>query len=112
MRHSRARSLLVVVVVLIVAAVIVWRARGQNPAPSGELYGNGIIETTEVDVSAKVAGQITSLRVDEGDPVRANDVLAEHPDIARRLHASHVRFLEQLGTPEEFLAHRRQLVLP
>ena len=77
MRHSRARSLLVVVVVLIVAAVIVWRARGQNPAPSGELYGNGIIETTEVDVSAKVAGQITSLRVDEGDPVRANDVLAQ-----------------------------------
>ena len=69
--------MLVVVVVLIVAAVIVWRARGQNPAPSGELYGNGIIETTEVDVSAKVAGQITSLRVDEGDPVRANDVLAQ-----------------------------------
>jgi len=77
MRHSRARSVLVVVVVLIVAAAIVWRARGQSPAPSGELYGNGIIETTEVDISAKVAGKITSLRVDEGDPVRPNDILAQ-----------------------------------
>jgi len=77
MRHSRARSVLVVVVVLIVAAVIVWRARGQSPAPSGELYGNGIIETTEVDISAKVAGKITSLLVDEGNPVRPNDVLAQ-----------------------------------
>jgi HlyD family secretion protein len=67
----------VVVVVLIVAAAIVWRARGQSPAPSGELYGNGIIETTEVDISAKVAGKITSLRVDEGDPVRPNDILAQ-----------------------------------
>jgi len=77
MRHSRARSVLVVVVVLIVAAAIVWRARGQSPAPSGELYGNGIIETTEVDISAKVAGKITSLLVDEGNPVRPNDILAQ-----------------------------------
>lgn len=46
------------------------------------------------------------------DPGQKRNVLAERPDIARRLHASHVRFLEELSTPEEFLAHRRELVLP
>jgi HlyD family secretion protein len=66
-----------IVVVVVVVGIFVWRARERSGPPADQLYGNGIIETTEVDVSAKVAGKITLLRVDEGDPVRPNDILAQ-----------------------------------
>jgi len=44
------------------------------------------------------------------DPGQTKNVLAEHPDVAARLHEEHVRVLEELGTPEEYLENRRVLV--
>jgi arylsulfatase A-like enzyme len=43
------------------------------------------------------------------DPGQKNNVLADHPDLAARLHAEHVAMLESLGTAEEHLANRRAL---
>jgi HlyD family secretion protein len=62
---------------LAVVGLILWRSRERNAAPASDLYGNGIIETHEVDLSAKVAGKITSLRVDEGSPVAEGQIIAE-----------------------------------
>lgn len=45
------------------------------------------------------------------DPGHTRNVIAEHEDVARRLHAEHVRLLEKLGTPEEHLQHRRVFAL-
>ena len=42
----------------------------------GTLRVSGHVEATEVQVAAEVAGRITELRVDEGDRVRAGDVIA------------------------------------
>jgi multidrug resistance efflux pump len=66
-----------IAVIAVIVGIVLWRAGARNATPPDELYGNGIIETTEVAISAKVAGKITLLRVDEGDPVRPNDVLAQ-----------------------------------
>jgi len=41
------------------------------------------------------------------DPGEQNDLAADHPDIAQRLHAAHVETLEGIGTPEDTLALRR-----
>ncbi len=62
---------------LVIIGLIIWRTEKREAPPTNELYGNGIIETTEVNISAKVAGKIAVLRVDEGDPIRVNDIVAE-----------------------------------
>ncbi|MFB3881260.1 MAG: efflux RND transporter periplasmic adaptor subunit [Armatimonadota bacterium] len=77
MGHRKARYVAVLAAVILIAAIVVWRTRERGGPPSDQLYGNGIIETIEVDVSAKVAGKLTSLRVDEGDSVRTGDLIAE-----------------------------------
>ena len=51
-----------------------WHDRDQTPP--GTLAGNGIVEATEVDVSAKVAGKILTLTVREGDEVQAGQLIA------------------------------------
>ena len=77
MRPRGARLVLPIALALAVVGLILWRSRERNAAPASDLYGNGIIETHEVDLSAKVAGKITSLRVDEGSPVAEGQIIAE-----------------------------------
>lgn len=43
------------------------------------------------------------------DPAQRYNVYAESRDIAVKLHADHVHFLERLGMSEDYLCHRRQL---
>jgi HlyD family secretion protein len=43
---------------------------------NGAIRGSGLIETTEVVVSAEVSGRVLHLRVNEGAVVRENDTLA------------------------------------
>jgi len=45
------------------------------------------------------------------DPTQQKNLIGQHPDLARRLHAEHLRMLEEVGTPEEHLRHRRHLAL-
>jgi len=77
MAHSKARYVVAVTIVIVIAGIILWRSRELGGPPADELYGNGTIEATEVDVSAKVAGKIVSLPVEEGDPVNAGDLIAQ-----------------------------------
>ena len=43
------------------------------------------------------------------DPGQEKNVFGERREIAKRLHATHVKMLEELGTPEEYLENRREL---
>ena len=45
------------------------------------------------------------------DPTHTKNVIAENEDVARRLHAEHVEFLQKLDTPEEHLKHRKVFAL-
>jgi len=44
------------------------------------------------------------------DPKQEKNVLEENIEVARSIHAQYVKFLEELGTPEEYLQNRRQLL--
>lgn len=44
------------------------------------------------------------------DPKQKRNVFAENRAVAEQLHAEHVRMLEELGTREEYLGNRRNLV--
>ncbi len=48
----------------------------EAPPPSNALTASGNVEATEVQVAAEVGGRIVELRVDEGDRVKAGDVIA------------------------------------
>jgi len=65
--------------VLAVLAVLAWAGWWlyEQRATAGRLFGSGSIEATQVDVSPKVSGRVIRLMVDEGDRVRAGQVLAE-----------------------------------
>lgn len=74
--HKRVRAVVLAIVILAVGAVS-WWLWGMRPAePQNTVLASGTIEATEVDVSAKVSGRILKLLVDEGDTVRAGQVIA------------------------------------
>ncbi len=38
-----------------------------------------------------------------------HNVIHWHADVARKLHREHVKFLQALGMPEQYLQHRLEL---
>jgi HlyD family secretion protein len=54
---------------------LINRLRGRD-MPEGIVKANGRLEATEVDVSAKYAGRLATLTVNEGDEVTAGQVVA------------------------------------
>ncbi|CAG0997365.1 hypothetical protein MTYP_02641 [Methylophilaceae bacterium] len=65
--------------VLLVAAVIGLSARmyfDRNQDSDAVISGNGRIEATEIDVSARSAGRIEEILVNDGDFVKAGQILA------------------------------------
>jgi multidrug resistance efflux pump len=64
-------------IVIAAAGWAVWDFALRRPAtPADRLFGNGTIETTEVDVTAPVSGTLISLVVQEGDSVRTHQLIA------------------------------------
>ncbi len=79
---------ILIVVVLGAAGWLIWRPAGNE---SGLVSGNGRIEATEVNVSAKLGGRVQEILVHEGDFVKANQPLARMQSdtlIAQRNEAS------------------------
>lgn len=53
----------------------IWR-QSQPKLPVGIVFGNGRIEADEIDIDTKFAGRIFEMLADEGDMVKASQVLA------------------------------------
>ncbi len=58
------------------AAFVLWLALKPGDLPDGIVGGNGRIEAIEIDVSAKTPGRIRDIAADEGDFVKAGQVVA------------------------------------
>ncbi|MFP5296240.1 MAG: HlyD family secretion protein [Alphaproteobacteria bacterium] len=65
-----------VVALAVAAAVTAWQVRQPPGLPAGVASGNGRIEAVEIDIAAKTAGRVKAILVDEGDFVRAGQLLA------------------------------------
>lgn len=71
------RGLLAGVAVALVTAGAIGRQRYLRPDPLiGFVSGNGRLEAIEIDIATKFAGRVAAVVVDEGDAVRAGQVLA------------------------------------
>jgi HlyD family secretion protein len=53
-----------------------WWRQSQSVLPAGIVTGNGRIEADEIDIDTKFAGRIAEMLADEGDMVKASQVLA------------------------------------
>lgn len=70
-------KVLLPLLVVAILALVFWRSlAGRNEAPHDRLFGNGTVEATEVEVSARVAGRVVELPVDEGDAVTKGALVA------------------------------------
>ncbi|RWK66114.1 MAG: HlyD family efflux transporter periplasmic adaptor subunit [Mesorhizobium sp.] len=69
-------GLTLVVVAGAAAAGGYWLQHAEPGLPAGIAFGNGRVEADEIDIAAKFSGRIAALLVDEGDTVRAGQVVA------------------------------------
>lgn len=76
----RRRRLLVALAILVLCAIAAgaaWWVTHRAPAiPAGIAVSNGRLEEDEIDIQTKFPGRIAEIMVDEGDHVRAGQVLA------------------------------------
>jgi len=80
--------------------------------PEGFAKTNGRIEATEIDVAPKYAGRLASVEVDEGDEVKAGQVLARisSPEYEAQLHTAQANVLvakSALASAEATVAQRK-----
>lgn len=64
------------VLALAVAAFLMWTALRPSGLPEGIVSGNGRVEAVEIDVSAKSPGRIRDIVAEEGQMVKAGQVVA------------------------------------
>ena len=72
----KALALLGIVIIGAAAGAAYWQHLRQGAFPLGIVSGNGRIEADEIDIDTKFAGRIVEMFVDEGDMVKAQQVLA------------------------------------
>ncbi|WP_336965760.1 HlyD family secretion protein [Sphingobium aquiterrae] len=65
-----------IVVIAAALALILWQLLKPAGLPDGIVSGNGRIEAIEIDISAKAPGRIRDIVADEGDYVKAGQVVA------------------------------------
>jgi HlyD family secretion protein len=78
-RRRRWRLRVAVVALLLMAGTglgWLWWQHHQMRLPPGIAYGNGRLEADEIDIDTKFAGRIAKLFVDQGDMVKAGQVVA------------------------------------
>lgn len=74
---GRERWLMVAMVAALAAGVFAWQRLASSALPPGIASGNGRIEAVDIDIATKTAGRLREIVVNEGDFVRAGQVLAK-----------------------------------
>ena len=76
-RKRTFRALLVLVLAGLTAlGGFYWWSSRLSPIPAGIVWSNGRLDAREIDIETKFAGRIAELLADEGDMVKAGQVLA------------------------------------
>jgi len=89
-RRWRAWTLLGLAILAAGAGGVYWQHMRQGGLPIGIASGNGRIEADQIDIDTKFAGRIAEMLADEGDKVKAGQVLArmDTQDLAAQLKKS------------------------
>ncbi len=110
-KSSRSWIVAVAAIVAVAGGYYAWKTYAAPDLPAGIASGNGRIEATEIDISAKTAGRIRDINAEEGDFVTVGQVLAQM-DIQqleaqrRQAEASLRRAIIGVDTARSLLAQR------
>jgi len=90
--------LFLVTVIIGMAAWAVWKATNQNGQEDTLVSGNGRIEATEIDIATKLAGRVVDIFVQEGDFVKAGQVVAQMQSnvLEAQLEEAHAQLQEAI----------------
>ena len=82
-----------------------------NPDAEADRGTTAAVDSVDRLLTAFASGRIPAPELYnlKDDPGQTTNLIAERPDIARRLHRGHVEFLEDLGLEDKYLQHRRAL---
>ena len=96
-------ALALAVVVGGAGATFYWWQHSQSRLPHGIASGNGRIEADEINIDTKFAGRIAEILADEGDMVKAGQVVArmDTQDIAASLKKSQAQVEQAQRAIEE-----------
>jgi HlyD family secretion protein len=70
------KRIVIILILLAAAGAAVYAYRGMNRQPENRIVVSGNIDLTEVNIAFKTAGRLVERNVDEGDPVKAGQVVA------------------------------------
>jgi HlyD family secretion protein len=105
----RTQVLVALLVIGAAAGGVYWQQTRPGGPPLGIVSGNGRIEADEIDIDTKFAGRIAEMLADEGDMVKAQQVLARMD--TRDLDASLKRSEAQVQQAEHSLDEARANVV-
>ena len=103
-------ALAVAIVVGGAGAAIYWWQHSRSQLPPGIASGNGRIEADEIDIDTKFAGRIAEILADEGDMVKAGQIVArmDTRDLAASLKKSEAQVRQAQMAIEEATANVAQ----
>lgn len=82
------KKVLVIVLIAIAVAALAYRLARRDGPGDGTVTVSGNIEVTDVEVSFKIPGRVRERLVDEGEMVKAGQVVARLDDEDRRLEVA------------------------
>jgi HlyD family secretion protein len=106
----RIAILLLIVAVGGLGGAIYWLKYARPSLPAGIVSGNGRLESDEIDISTKFAGRVIEILVDEGDRVKAGQVVArmDTSDLEASLRKAEAQVLEAQRVLDEAHANVAQ----
>jgi len=93
------------------AGGLYWQRSRLPPVPAGIVWSNGRTDAEEIDIDTKFAGRLLELYVDEGDMVKAGQVIArmDTRDLEATLKRDEALVLQDEHAVEEAQANVAQL---
>jgi HlyD family secretion protein len=70
------KRIIILLVLIAIGAGAWWYWRSQHSNPGDRIFVSGNLELTQVDISFKVAGRLIERKVDEGNWVKKDDLIA------------------------------------
>lgn len=91
--NARRKFLPVVLAVIALAGIgyLVWQNYKQSTAAAGPLAASGTIEARQVNIAAELGGRIVQVGPEQGEAVKAGDVLIKLDDSALQAQAAQAK---------------------
>jgi HlyD family secretion protein len=103
-----ARNRVFMILGLLIVGSLIWYF--VTARPSGDLHLIGTVDANEIEVSSKIPGRIQTLTVEEGQDVKAGDLIAviESDDLAAAQKAAQATVSSQQAKLNETITTARQ----